>query len=149
MRRQYCMWIGVNLGLCSHGHRNTQAPARSPAALLTPSCWLDAENVAQPHTGDTPGHNPAWPRSSQQQQQHEGFYPRWPVPLPDQCRHPAPPHQHEQHQQGRTGSSENPSLLQSLRRSCACLQVPGISGVPILPCSASGQNIHRARRALL
>lgn len=34
------MWIGADLGLCSHGHRNTQAPARSLAALLTPSRLL-------------------------------------------------------------------------------------------------------------
>lgn len=97
--RQYCLWIKVGLGLCSHGHRNPpgscQEPCSSPNLQHAVGWMLTTQRT--PRTGEAPGHNLAWPCNSQQQ--HEGFYPSWPVPFPEQCRHPAAPHQHEQHQQ--------------------------------------------------
>lgn len=98
--RQQCLWIRAGVGLRSHGYRNHSGSSQGLAALPSPSTLLAGCWECTPHTRDTPGHNPAWPCSSQQQQQQHGkVLSSWPVPFPDRCRHPAPPHQHEQHQQ--------------------------------------------------
>lgn len=151
MKRQYCLWRRVDLGLCSHGHRNYPGSCQEPCS--SPSPWHAVGWMLKmwhtPCTGDIPGHNPAWPCSSQQQ--HEGFYPSCSVPPPDQCRHPAPPHHHEQRQQvkGEQGHRKHKSPSQPEEKLCKPTRTPGISGVPISLCFASGQNIHRARRVLL
>lgn len=37
MRRQYCLWIKVGLGLCSHGHRNPPGSCQEPCS--SPNPW--------------------------------------------------------------------------------------------------------------
>lgn len=148
MRRQYYLSIRVGLGLCSHGHRNHPGCCQKPCS--SPNPWHAVGWMLK--TQCTPlGWGPrSQPSLAMQLSAAWGILSKLASNVSRSVQTPSSTTQPwtASASQRRMGMFENTSLLPSLRRSCAHTHAhPGISGVPIPRGFASGQNVHRARRA--